>query len=58
MLTKLKQPGLILGVLGAVKLALDSMGMNIPDETINEIANGISAVLVVISIFMDHGKEK
>ncbi|MBB3113956.1 putative membrane protein [Paenibacillus phyllosphaerae] len=56
MLAKLKQPGFILGVLGAAKLLLDSAGITIPDDTVNDIANGISAVVVVISIFMDHGK--
>lgn len=56
LLTKLKQPGLIIGILGAAKLLLDSAGIQIPDETINDLANGISAVLVVISIFVDHGK--
>ncbi|MFB9330460.1 hypothetical protein ACFFSY_31345 [Paenibacillus aurantiacus] len=55
-MTKLKQPGLILGILGAAKLLLDSAGIQIPDDTINDLANGISAVLVVISIFVDHGK--
>lgn len=50
------KPGLILGLLGVAKLALDNMGISIPDELMNDIANGFSAVLVVISIFTDYGK--
>ncbi|MDF2958420.1 MAG: hypothetical protein K0S39_155 [Paenibacillus sp.] len=56
MIERLKQPAFILGILGALKLALNSIGIDIPDETINQLANGISSVLVVIGIFMNHSK--
>ncbi|UUZ85697.1 hypothetical protein LJK88_20645 [Paenibacillus sp. P26] len=58
MLDKLKKPGFILGMPGAAKIVPDNFGIAIPDEAVNQIAGGIGAMLVVIGIFMDHGKSE
>ncbi len=55
---KWKKPAFILGILGAAKLALGSFGIDIPGTLINDIANGVSAILVVAGIIVDHGKPK
>lgn len=43
-------------LLGAVKLILQPMGINIPDQNLNEIANGIAALATVIGIVYSHRK--
>lgn len=53
---KLSSPVLWLGVLGTLKFLAQSMGYEITDAVINNIANGAAGVVMVISIFMDHGK--
>lgn len=53
---KLSSPYLWLGFLGAVKYFAQTLGYTIPDGTINDIANGVAGIVVVISIFKDHGK--
>lgn len=58
MLEKWRKPVFILGILGAAKLALGSFGIDIPDTLINDISNGVSAILVVAGIIVDHGKPK
>ncbi|MGF9917580.1 hypothetical protein ABEX47_13685 [Paenibacillus ehimensis] len=58
MLEKWKKPAFILGILGAAKLALGSFGVDIPDNLINDIANGVSSILVLVGIIADHGKPK
>ncbi|XOK64280.1 hypothetical protein ACJ7K1_14570 [Paenibacillus elgii] len=58
MRNKWKKPAFILGILGGAKLALGSFGYDIPDNLINDIANGVGAVLVLVGIIVDHGKPK
>ncbi|MFB6363565.1 hypothetical protein ACFCP7_05800 [Paenibacillus elgii] len=55
---KWKKPAFILGILGGAKLALSSYGYDIPDHLINDITNGVSAILVLAGIIIDHGKPK
>jgi uncharacterized membrane protein len=45
-------------MVGVAKLALQVYGIEIPDETINSIANGIGALVGAIAIIKDHGKPK
>jgi hypothetical protein len=46
---------LTLAVLGALKLVTESFGMHLIDNTqVDSIANGISAVVAVVGIFMSH----
>lgn len=53
---KLTSPLLWVAILGALKLLLDAGGIQIPDDKVNEIANGIAAVLAVVGMWMDHSK--
>lgn len=47
---------LIPTILGATKLILQTFGIDIPDETINEVINGAAAVGTIIGIFLTHKK--
>lgn len=58
MLNKMKKVGFWLGVAGAGKLVTQWLGYDIPDETWNDLANGVAALATVVGIVMDHGKEK
>lgn len=49
-------PTLITGLVAAGKLVLNSFGINIPDELINDIVNGIAAAVAIGAIFMSHKK--
>lgn len=49
-------PTLITGLVAAGKLVLNSFGINLPDELINDIINGVAAVVAVVAIFMSHKK--
>jgi uncharacterized membrane protein len=52
---KINYVSLAVGVLGAGKLIAQSIfGVEIPDEVINNIVNGISAVVSIVAIFHDH----
>ncbi|KIL38292.1 hypothetical protein SD70_27125 [Gordoniibacillus kamchatkensis] len=51
---KLKQPTFIIAVLFSFKLILQPLGIDIPDQQLNAFANGISALVTIIGIFMDH----
>lgn len=45
------------GVLGAVKLILQSFQIDIPDTHINDIANGVAALAAVVGVLMTHRKQ-
>lgn len=45
---------LITGLVAAGKLVLNSFGINIPDELINDTVNGVAAVIAIVAIFMSH----
>jgi uncharacterized membrane protein len=47
---------LFAAVLGAMKIILQSVGIEIPDEHINSIVNGAAAIVTIIGIFMSHRK--
>lgn len=47
---------LIPTILGAAKLILQTFGIDIPDETLNEVVNGAAAVGTIIGIFLAHKK--
>jgi hypothetical protein len=48
---------LAIGLLGAVKLVLDSFGVTIiNDVQMNAIANGIAALATVVGVYMNHKK--
>lgn len=49
-------PTLITGLVAAGKLMLNSFGINIPDELINDLVNGVAAVIAIAAIFMSHKK--
>lgn len=48
---------LIVTLLGALKVVLSLVGIEIPDEHIDAIANGIGALLIVAGIVMQHVKK-
>lgn len=54
---KMTSPLLWTAILGAFKLLLDVVGISIPGDKIDSIANGIASVLVVIGIIIDHGQK-
>lgn len=56
-MAKLKSVSLWLAILGASKIILDMNGIQISNEQINIIANGIASIMTVLGIFLDHGKE-
>jgi len=59
MLEKLRKPALVLALLGAVKLVTDGFGIQIlTNESINEIANGVSAVVTVIGILINRTSQE
>jgi uncharacterized membrane protein len=58
MLQKMRSISFWIGMVGVAKLALQVYGIEIPDETINSIANGIGALVGAIAIIKDHGKPK
>lgn len=47
---------LFAAILGAGKIILQSVGIEIPDEHINSIINGAAAIVTIIGIFMSHRK--
>lgn len=49
---------LFAAILGAIKLILQAAGIDIPDDTINEIVNGAAAIGTVIGIALSHRKPK
>ena len=54
MLEKLRKPALVIACLGAVKLVTDAFGLQLlTDESINDIANGVSALATVIGILIN-----
>lgn len=45
---------LIVSLLGAFKMVLSTLlGIEIPDATIEDLANGLSAILVIVGILMN-----
>jgi len=54
MLEKLRKPTIIIGFLGAVKLATDAFGYSfLTNEDVNAIANGISAIVAIIATLLN-----
>jgi uncharacterized membrane protein len=47
---------LISGIVAAGKLVSSSFGITIPDELINDLVNGVAAIIAVAAIFMSHKK--
>lgn len=47
---------LSISVFAAAKLFLQSAGVSIPDETWNQLINGVSAVVAIIGIMISHQK--
>jgi uncharacterized membrane protein len=43
------------GILGAAKLVAQMAGLEVPNEMVNDIANGLASVFTVVGIVMDHG---
>lgn len=59
MLEKLRKPTIVAGVLGAIKLATDTFGLNIiTDDQVNAIANGIAAIAAVIAALINRDAPK
>ena len=59
MIEKIKKPVFWLGILGALKMASDSLGYTfITDDQINAIANGLAALATVAAVIVDHGTAK
>lgn len=57
MLEKLRTPALVVAVLGSIKLVTDAFGLLILDnESINAIANGVSAVATIVGILINRSK--
>jgi len=58
MLEKFRKPALVIAILGAVKLVTDAFGVQIlTNESINEIANGVSAVVAIIGILINRNAQ-
>jgi uncharacterized membrane protein len=51
-------PTLIGGLVAAGKLVSNSFGINIPDELINDLVNGVAAIMAIVAIFMSHKKKE
>lgn len=49
---------LIGGLVAAGKLVSNSFGINIPDELINDLVNGVAAIMAIVAIFMSHKKKE
>lgn len=45
---------LIGGLIAAGKLVSNAFGIDLPDELINDLVNGVAAVMAVVAIFMSH----
>ena len=49
---------LIIAILGALKLVLNAFGIDIiTDQNINDIANGIAAIVTVVGVIISHKKQ-
>jgi len=58
-LERLRKPTIVMGLLGAVKLAAGAFGYDIiSDEQINAIANGVSAIAAIIATLMNRDAVK
>lgn len=49
---------LLPGLAGVIKLILQSFGIEVPDEHINDILNGVAALAAVIAVILSHHKPK
>ncbi|TPG84277.1 hypothetical protein EEL32_16045 [Brevibacillus laterosporus] len=50
---------LVAGIVGSIKLLADTSGYQIiTDEQVNAIANGVSAVVAIIAVFLNNRQEK
>jgi uncharacterized membrane protein len=47
---------LTVAILGALKLILQVYGLEITDDHINAIANGVAALVAVVGVLMSHRK--
>ncbi|MBO7745096.1 hypothetical protein I8J29_12875 [Paenibacillus sp. MWE-103] len=56
--TNVKWLTLIPAVLGALKLIAQPYGISIPDKDINDLVNGIAAVVSIVGIIMNHKAPK
>lgn len=57
MLVKMKKVAFWAGILGAAKLVAQIAGYEIPDQMINDVANGLASLASLVGIVMDHGKQ-
>lgn len=55
-MTQINYVTLLTAILGACKLILQPMGIEIPDAQLNAIVNGAAAILTIVGIFMNHRK--
>ena len=54
MIEKFRKPALFIAVLGAVKLVTDAFGFQLlTDESINDISNGLAALVTVVGILIN-----
>lgn len=53
---KLKKAAFWGGLLGGVKLVANAFGVEITDEMVNDLANGLAALFITIGVILDHGK--
>jgi uncharacterized membrane protein len=51
---KFKKVTFWLALFGGLKLILQANGIEIPDETINSIANGLGGIFGLVGIVKDH----
>jgi uncharacterized membrane protein len=56
MLTKMQKVAFWAGLFGAAKLVMQLYGLEIPDETWNNLANGAAGLATFVGIVLDHGK--
>lgn len=49
---------LIGGLIAAGKLVSNSFGIDLPDELINDLVNGVAAVVAIVAIFSSHKLKK
>lgn len=50
---------LVAGIVGSIKLLADTFDYQIiTDEQVNAIANGVSAVVAIIAVFLNNRQEK
>lgn len=55
---RINSPAFWVGVAGLIKFLLNAFNVSIPDELINDVVNGVAALLVAYGIWDTHQKKE